>query len=164
MGTLQYFHTQGWIEFKKLRKVNKNVVEGSSVVKKNLLLWPLRCIVDVLFSSQIWWLLRCWSIDAVLSISQFCYAALFSFIKEKALFTDKGAAKQAWTNSSLLLQIQTCGGFHSSGMVGSVAWYLVTGVSRQPIGPIFKQSKKKLVFLDCLTLEDGTNRLCWKVI
>jgi hypothetical protein len=24
---------------------------------------------------------------------------------------------------------------------------------------IFKQSKKKVVFLDCLTLEDGTNRL-----
>jgi hypothetical protein len=30
-----------------------------------------------------------------LSISQFCHAALLSFIKEKALFTDKGAAKQA---------------------------------------------------------------------
>jgi hypothetical protein len=42
-------------------------------------------------------------------------------------------------------------------MLHSVNWYLFTDVSEQPIGSIFKY--KKQFFLDCLSFEDGTDRL-----
>ena len=44
-------------------------------------------------------------------------------------------------------------GFCSPGMLRSVNWYLLTEVSWQPIGPIFK----------VMTLEDGTDGLSWNV-
>ena len=49
---------------------------------------------------------------------------------------------------------------YSSGMLRSVYWYLVAVVSRQPIGPIFKgQAVREECLLDCMTLEDGTDKL-----
>ena len=45
-------------------------------------------------------------------------------------------------------------------MLHSVDWYLVTDVLGHPFGPIFKG---QTVVLDCLTYEDGTDRLSQNV-
>ena len=46
----------------------------------------------------------------------------------------------------------------SSGMLRSVEWLLVTVVSKQPIGPIFKDQETQ-EGLDFLILDNGTDRL-----
>ena len=47
----------------------------------------------------------------------------------------------------------------SSGTWNDVSLIVVTDVSGQPIGPIFKVQAVQAVFLDRLTHEDGTCRL-----
>jgi hypothetical protein len=49
---------------------------------------------------------------------------------------------------------------HFSEMLHKADWWLVTNVLRQPIGPIFKaQVAHEKCFSDCLTLDNGTDRL-----
>jgi len=48
-------------------------------------------------------------------------------------------------------------GLHFPGMLCRVGWQLVTDVSEQCVGPICKG----YAFLDCFTLEDGTDMLSW---
>jgi hypothetical protein len=43
-------------------------------------------------------------------------------------------------------------------MLRRVDWYLVTDVSGQLIGPIFKGQAVKEGFVDCLSLEDKADR------
>jgi hypothetical protein len=53
----------------------------------------------------------------------------------------------------------------SVGTLHSVEWQLITDISRQPIGPILSdETWQKDFFLDCLTLEYGTDRLSRNVI
>jgi hypothetical protein len=45
------------------------------------------------------------------------------------------------------------------GLLRDVGWYLVTDVSRQPLGPNLKAE----TFLDCLTFQDGLHIISWNV-
>ena len=50
-----------------------------------------------------------------------------------------------------------------SGMLHRVDWYLVTNISGKTIDPVFRGQAVQGEFLNCLTLEGGTNRLSWNV-
>jgi len=53
---------------------------------------------------------------------------------------------------------------HSSGILRSADWWFVFDISGQPIGSIFEGQTLREVFLDCLTLEDGTDGLSRNVV
>ena len=50
-----------------------------------------------------------------------------------------------------------------SGMLQRVDWYLVTNFSEKTNDPVFRGQGFQGEFLNCLTLEGGTNRLSWNV-
>jgi len=50
-----------------------------------------------------------------------------------------------------------------SGMLHKVDWCFFTNVSGKTIDPVFRGQAVQGEFLNCLTLEGGTNRLSWNV-